>query len=124
MDNYHKMPISMTVPALALLGALIVLLGVKAKKPLASFLGSSLMQISIIGTAGVSMFPFLLPSSADPNMSLTVWDASSSRGTLITMTLVTVVLMPVVLAYTGWVYHVLRGKITETIIKNQGDSLY
>ncbi len=124
MENYRKMPISIAVPALSLLGALIVLLGVKLKKPLASFLGSSFIQMSVIGTAGVSMFPFLLPSSADPNASLTVWDASSSRGTLITMMLVVAVLLPIVLAYTSWVYHVLRGKITESIIKNQGNGLY
>jgi cytochrome d ubiquinol oxidase subunit II len=124
LDNYRIMPISMAVPILSVIGAFIVLLGLKVRKPLGSFIGSSLVQMSVISTAGVSMFPFLLPSSADPNVSLTVWDASSSRGTLITMTLVTVAFLPIVLIYTGWVYHVLRGKITEATIKNYGDSLY
>jgi hypothetical protein len=36
-------------------------------------------------SAGFALFPFLLPSSLDPRSSLTVWDASSSRGTLLLM---------------------------------------
>ncbi len=124
MDNYHKLPVTVLVPVLSMLGVFLVLAGVRMKKPLISFLGSALTVASIIGTAGVSMFPFLLPSSADPDASLTVWDASSSRGTLITMTLVTVVFLPIVLAYTGWVYHVLRGKVTAADIKENGQNLY
>jgi cytochrome d ubiquinol oxidase subunit II len=124
MKNYDLYPVTRVVPFLALVGALIAMLGIKFRKPLISFLGSSLTQIGIIGTAGISMFPFLLPSSIDPNSSLTVWDASSSRGTLITMTAVTITLMPIILAYTGWVYHVLRGKVTAAFIKEQTHNLY
>ncbi len=123
LDNYHAMPIAYLVPFLAALGVVVALAGVAAKKPLLSFFGSSLTQMGVIGTAGVSMFPFLLPSSADPNSSLTIWDASSSRGTLITMTIVTVVFLPVVLVYTSWVYYVLRGKVTVDTVK-QNDSAY
>ena len=54
----------------------------------------------------------MLPSSLDPNSSLTVWDASSSLTTLVIMTIATVVFLPIVLAYTAWVYHVLRGPVT------------
>jgi cytochrome bd ubiquinol oxidase subunit II len=124
MDNYHHLPISILVPILAIIGTLVTVVGVVIKKPLLSFVGCSLVPISIIGTAGVSLFPFLLPSSSNPNVSLTIWDASSSRGTLITMTLVTAASLPVVLAYTGWVYHVLRGKITAAHIKENSGTLY
>jgi len=123
MDNYGRLPASMLVPALAFLGGAMALMGVAVRKPLMSFIGTSLLQIGVIGTAGVSMFPFLLPSSADPNASLTVWDASSSRNTLITMTIVTVVFLPVVLVYTSWVYYVLRGKVTTELVK-QNDNSY
>jgi cytochrome d ubiquinol oxidase subunit II len=43
---------------------------------------------------------------------LTVWDASSSRGTLWLMLIATVVLLPIVMAYTTWVYRVMRGRVT------------
>jgi cytochrome d ubiquinol oxidase subunit II len=41
-----------------------------------------------------------------------VWDASSSRGTLALMLGATVVFMPIIIAYTSWVYSVLRGRVT------------
>jgi cytochrome d ubiquinol oxidase subunit II len=41
-----------------------------------------------------------------------VWDASSSRGTLLIMLGVTVVFIPLILLYTGWVYRVMRGRVT------------
>jgi cytochrome bd ubiquinol oxidase subunit II len=65
----------------------------------------------VIATAGCAMFPFILPSSLDPKSSLTVWDASSSHATLFTMLIVAIVFTPIVIAYTAWVYHVLRGKV-------------
>lgn len=124
LDNYRKLPASLAVPLLALLGALLAVVSARGRKPLAAFIGTSLMVMGIIGTAGVSMFPFLLPSSANPGASLTVWDASSSRGTLITMTLVTIVFLPIVLAYTSWAYYVMRGKVTNDTVKKHGDGLY
>ena len=124
MGNYKNMPVSIFVPLLAVIGAALALWGAVRWRVMTSFIGSSLMFISVICTAGISMFPFLLPSSANPDASLTVWDASSSRATLITMTLVTAVIMPFVLAYTAWVYHVLRGKVKAVDIKQGGESLY
>jgi len=124
INVYHKHPVAVAVPVSALLGTLLVFFGVKIRKPVISFLGSSLSQIGTIGTAAVSMFPFLLPSSINPNASLTVWDSSSSKGTLVTMTLVTIVFLPIVIIYTSWVYYVLRGKVTSADIKKHGSSLY
>jgi cytochrome d ubiquinol oxidase subunit II len=66
----------------------------------------------IISTVGVSMFPFILPSNIDPNSSLTVWNASSSHLTLFVMLIVTVVLLPIVLAYTAWAFRIMWGRVT------------
>jgi cytochrome d ubiquinol oxidase subunit II len=78
----------------------------------------------VIATAGVSLYPFMLPSSLDPGSSLTVWDASSSVTTLLIMTVATVLLLPVVLAYTAWVYRVLRGPVTAEQIQADPHSNY
>jgi cytochrome d ubiquinol oxidase subunit II len=62
-----------------------------------------------------------MPSGIDPRSSLTVWDASSSRGTLGLMLFATVVLLPIVLAYTGWVFAVMRGRVSlEHVRKSHG----
>jgi cytochrome d ubiquinol oxidase subunit II len=70
------------------------------------------------------MFPFLMPSSSDFNSSLTVWDASSSLATLKIMFGVTVVFLPIVVAYTTWVFRVLRGKITLEHIHQNDHTAY
>lgn len=40
-----------------------------------------------------------------------MWDASSSHQTLFIMLVCTVIFLPIVLAYTAWVYRVLWGKV-------------
>jgi cytochrome d ubiquinol oxidase subunit II len=70
------------------------------------------------------MFPFVMPSSLDARSSLTVWDAVSSHRTLQIMFWVVVVMLPVVLAYTGWVYRVMRGTVTLERIREQKHTAY
>jgi cytochrome d ubiquinol oxidase subunit II len=82
-----------------------------------AFVASALAIAGTIASAGLALFPFLLPSSLDPRSSLTVWDASSSKTTLGLMLFVTAVLLPIVMAYTSWVYRVLRGRISLEHVK-------
>jgi cytochrome d ubiquinol oxidase subunit II len=114
--SYLRYPWFWSAPLGALLGAV----GVQAlvgRRDLTAFIASSLMVGGTIASAGFALFPFLLPSSLDPHSSLTVWDASSSRGTLLLMLLAVIVLMPIVIAYTAWVYRVMRGRITLDQVK-------
>ena len=52
----------------------------------------------------------MMPSSTNPNQSLTVWDASSSAKTLELMLAAAILFLPIVLAYTTWVFRVMRGR--------------
>ena len=97
--------------------AMAVLL-VGRKRFFLGFVASGLAIAGVISTAGLSLFPFLLPSSSDANASLTVWDASSSALTLGIMLGVTIVFLPIILAYTTWVYAVLRGRVTSADIQD------
>lgn len=78
----------------------------------------------IILTAGFAMFPFVMPSSLDPRSGLTVWDAVSSHRTLQIMFWVVAVMLPIVLAYTSWVYSVMRGTVTIERIREQEHTAY
>jgi cytochrome d ubiquinol oxidase subunit II len=82
-------------------------------RPLRAFLVSALVPLFTIATAGAGLFPFLLPSTSEPGMSLTVWDASSSKLTLAIMLGAVAVFLPIVIAYTGWAYRVMRGPVTD-----------
>ena len=70
------------------------------------------------------MFPFIMPSSTQPNMSLTLWDATSSLMTLKLMLYVAMVFVPVILIYTSWCYYKMFGRITKEHIESNTHSLY
>ncbi len=112
LANDRSMPWTMAAPALGFAGAILAAVATWRRLGVAGFLASAVSVFGVVATAGVSMFPFILPSSFDPASSLTVWDASSSRTTLLIMLIAVVLLLPVVLAYTAFVYRVLRGKVT------------
>ncbi|WDS37987.1 cytochrome d ubiquinol oxidase subunit II [Pseudoxanthomonas sp.] len=113
MANYSAMPWTWIFPVLGVAGALLAAVLLRAGRELPAFLASGMAIAAIILTEGVAVFPFLLPSSLDPRSSLTVWDASSSHMTLFIMLVATAVFLPIIIAYTAWVYRVLRGKVTD-----------
>ena len=115
--NYRTYRWMIAAPALGLAAPLLTLLALGRRWLGLAWTASALTLAGVVGTAGVSLFPFLLPSSLDPRSSLTVWDASSSALTLTVMTIATAVFLPVILAYTAWVYRVLRGPVTEARLK-------
>jgi cytochrome d ubiquinol oxidase subunit II len=123
LKNYSAMPITMALPALGFAGPLLAAMMVRSGRLSAlTWLLSALGIAGIIGTAGVSLFPILLPSSIDPNSSLAVWDASSSKLTLGVMTAVTGLFLPIIIIYTSWVYRVLRGPVTIDQISDENHS--
>jgi cytochrome d ubiquinol oxidase subunit II len=122
LENFWAHPLLWLLPVGAFVGAGVAIL--LRRRPFAALLASALVPVCTIATAGVSLFPFLLPSSSQPNMSLTVWDASSSRLTLAIMLGAVCVFLPLVIAYTGWVYRVLRGPVSAEDIAGDSHAHY
>lgn len=60
----------------------------------------------------VDLFPYTMISSTDPAFSMTLNQSASSQYTLIVMTVVAVLLVPVVLAYQAWTYWVFRHRVS------------
>ncbi|MBX6319505.1 cytochrome d ubiquinol oxidase subunit II [Pigmentiphaga sp.] len=123
-DNYRSHPWLAAAPAAGLAGAALTWIFLRWRKEGTALLTSSLSILGIIVTVGVTIFPFLLPSSIDPRASLTVWDASSSHQTLFIMLVAAVIFVPLVVAYTLWVYRVLWGKVDEASINEPGNHAY
>jgi cytochrome bd ubiquinol oxidase subunit II len=122
--NYSSYPWLLLAPVFGVVGAAGAFLGLQARREVATILSSALSIFGIISTVGVSMFPFILPSSLDPKSSLTVWDASSSHLTLFIMLVVTAIFIPLIVIYTSWVYYVLWGKVDEAAIDDKSGHAY
>src|SRR5262249_57578100 len=105
-------------------GALAVIALSLRGRALLGFISSGVAVAGVILTAGFAMFPFVMPSSSDPRSSLTVWDSVSSHRTLGIMFWVVVIMLPIVLAYTAWVYRVVRGKVTVAHVRENTHSSY
>ena len=120
--NYEEYPWMLIAPILGFCGALFALGFGFLRFIRLAFIGSSLSIFGIITTVGLSMFPFIIPSSSNPSQSLIVWDSSSSKTTLEIMLVATAIFLPIILAYTSWVFWVLRGKVSEKDVEDNHQS--
>ncbi len=122
--NYTAHPWMILAPVLGFAGAALAFIAMRARREVMTLLLSKLAIFGIISTVGLSMFPFILPSSLDPRSSLTVWDASSSHMTLFIMLVVSAIFLPIIFAYTAWVYRVLWGKVDEKSVTDKNSHAY
>lgn len=124
LNNYAQHPWMILAPLTAFAGGLLTWWFSRTDRCMSAFITSSFSMAGIILTAGLSMFPFILPSSSQPNHSLLAWDATSSHLTLTWMFWAVIFFLPIVLAYTIWVYRVMRGKVTEEHIRENSNQVY
>ena len=111
MNNYKAVPLLWVVPLLGFAGMLLGWLSVRANKSTPAWWFGAVAWIGVIGSVGVAMFPFLMPSSENPSQSLTVWNSISSQTTLTWMTGWAIVFVPIIFWYTSWAFYVMRGKV-------------
>ncbi|ABG39976.1 cytochrome bd quinol oxidase subunit 2 apoprotein [Paraglaciecola sp. T6c] len=124
LDNYSAMPLTLIFPALGMGMAALAWFFSKVGKPALGLVSSSLMLVGVIMTAGASLFPFVMPSSNNPNVSLTMWDAVSSHMTLNVMFVAAAIFVPLILAYTTWCYVKMWRRVTVHEIENNTHGSY
>ncbi len=56
---------------------------------------------------GIGVFPYVVPRA------VTIWAAAAPAQSQLFMLVGTVVIIPIIIAYTGWAYWVFRGKVGE-----------
>jgi len=116
MRNFGRWPLMWLAPLVGVGGSLLAAVLLWRGGRASAFLATSAAIAGIILTTGFALFPFLMPSSLQPSLGLTVWDASSSHMTLWVMLLAVVVFLPIVLAYTTYVYRVMSGTVTPQTV--------
>lgn len=95
------------VPLLTALFAFAAWMGIKTGSGLQTFAASISMFLLCFAGLAISTFPYLVP----PN--ITVWQAAAAPESQIFMLVGTLFLLPLILAYTAFVYWTFRGKVTE-----------
>ena len=122
--NFNETPALWIFPALAVIGALLNVVASKANRCGFAFFFSVLTMAGVIITAAVSMFPFVMPSSTHPAQSLLMWDATSSELTLTLMFYLALVFVSISLLYTIWSYYKMFGRLDESFVEDNKNTLY
>jgi cytochrome d ubiquinol oxidase subunit II len=124
LSNYSDHPWTVLFPILGFAGlGSAVALSIRDRAGLGLIM-SGLGITGVILTAGAAMFPFIMPSSSNPNSSLIAWDATSSHLTLTVMFWAAVIFLPIILGYTTWTYVKMWRRITVEEIRSQDTLAY
>lgn len=78
-----------------------------------AFIAGALTVILLVISMFVCLFPNVMISNVNPELNLTIYNASSSSYTLKIMTIVAVIFVPIVLTYQAWTYWVFRARVTS-----------
>jgi cytochrome d ubiquinol oxidase subunit II len=96
---------SIIVPLLVLGCLYLLLKGIRDRHDVQPFVAA--LGLFVLGYAGIgiSFYPYMVPPS------LTIWDAAAPDESLAFLLVGALVLVPIILAYTGYAYWVFRGKV-------------
>ncbi|HEX2289739.1 MAG TPA: cytochrome d ubiquinol oxidase subunit II, partial [Pseudonocardiaceae bacterium] len=95
----------------AVASLVLALVAARAKREGWAFALSGLTIVATVAMLFLTLFPNVMPSTLNPDWSLTVTNASSSPYTLKIMTWCAAIATPVVMVYQGWTYWVFRKRI-------------
>jgi len=120
LGNFDAHPALWAFPVLGFLGMIVGPLALRARLAVVGWWLGAIAWFGTIFTVGVAMFPFLMPSSTMPAQSLTVWNSSGSAYNLTWMLVFALIFTPAIIAYTGWAFRVMRGKVkTESVAHDE-----
>ena len=95
------------VPLMVAIVSAALFWSLRAKRDAAPFLLSLALFALTFAGLGVSLYPYLVPET------ITIWDAAAPASSLAFMLAGAVVLIPIILAYTGYAYWIFRGKVRD-----------
>jgi len=97
--------------ALGIVAVVLALAFVFARRGGWAFVMTALASVLWVATVFTGLYPRVMVSSPDFGNSLTVDGASSAHYTLVLLTVVAAIFVPLVLLYQGWTYHVFRARV-------------
>jgi cytochrome bd ubiquinol oxidase subunit II len=112
-DNYFAHPILFLVIIASVAGLFGIKLFVNKQAYFKAWFSSALAIICCTFYGVIGLFPALFPSSINPEVSLTLRNASSSPLTLKIMLIVVLIFLPIVIVYQAWAYTLFKHKITK-----------
>jgi cytochrome bd ubiquinol oxidase subunit II len=112
VDHNDKSVFPPVLPAALGIGAVVLaVLFVARRRSGRAFAATAVATVAWVATMFTSLYPRVMVSSPNFGNSLTVDNASSAHYTLVLMTVIAAIFVPLVLLYQGWTYHVFRARV-------------
>lgn len=93
------------IPLLSALAAFRLWRALQQAKPVAAYLLTLVIYLMAFAGFAISIFPYMVPRS------ITLWEAAAPENSLKFLLSGTVILLPMIIAYTAYSYWVFRGKV-------------
>lgn len=111
IDKFKEYPVFFIIAVLAFLAVANVPRLVSKKKYANALVFSSLTMAFLLMLVAFQLYPVLLPSTIDPNFSVTIYNAASSQKSLGIMLTMVVVGAPLLAGYLFFLYKTFNGKV-------------
>lgn len=125
--NFHAHPWKYYPAIITYVAFLFSFLMNRLRKYNAAYWASAFVVGGIVATVGATLFPFIMPSSTNPNQSLTIWNSTSSQYALNIMLYVGVILLFIIAAYKAFAYRSVWGKkhtVSEQDLRENDHTFY
>ena len=109
-QGWSKAPLAWLGTAIYLGGLAAVFLGLRTRRHLLAFLGSSAFILGLLASSAASVWPVMLRSTLDPRWSLTARNASVAASGLRKGFVWWIIGFPLVLGYFAMLFRLFRGK--------------
>lgn len=119
LQNFFGHPALFILPIVVYLALITGMMCAKSGREKLAWWAGAGAWMATIGSVGAALFPMLAPSYANVNQSLTIWNSSSSLRTLAWMLGFSAIFIPLIVVYTSWAFHVMRGKVSPKDIRER-----
>jgi len=110
-QHMRAYPVFFAVPVLTMLAVANIPREIYHGRDFLAFLSSGATMAGLMALVAIGIFPNLVLSRPNPELSLTIYNAASSPKTLTIMLIIAAIGVPIVLAYTSSIYYIFRGKV-------------
>lgn len=110
-DKFRRYPLLFAVPALSMLSSINIRRYAEKGLYLTAFVFSGLTSALLLTMVAIGLYPVMVPSTLNPEWSLTVHNAASSGPSLRIMLTIAAIGVPIVAVYTTFVFWTFRGKV-------------
>jgi len=122
-DNFFTYPIAFIIPIIAVVSLLLIYIFMNSSA-VKAFFASCITILMVVFTGVFGLFPNLIPSSINPQYSLTLMNSSSSPYTLKIMTIVVAIFVPIVIIYQIWAYVIFKSPVKEEDVTDKEVEAY